>query len=383
MRILLTVCFMGYYLLSGSIYAQLKPAEPIPQFSVSFVRTINPDSMNFPSKYLFVMPGNPVRNPINGDFAISDECYIKIYNSDWKPKKLLGGKGQGPGEYSSEVFLLFFSPSRYLSAIESSGIVTILTVYDSVYNLLYKKNVTLSKQGEEFIKNNGLLMGPTYTFATVSPDEFFHHIGLRDEDNNNYRLFAFERNNTFIPIKLIKLNDKIGTYSTSVLHTVVVNCINENTVLYYDSDEDKFYSDDKGDMTVHIISIKNNTDEKIVLPFKPTKIPEESFESIKTRIKDEKLRNEILDAYRKKKYVCALFFCKVDNRYAYIGIDNKNRKLFIDTIYEVDLQAKKVTGVFPSVFPTLIFNGLIYTFETSKEGFEVVRIYKINRPGKE
>ena len=55
---------------------------------------------NVPEEFLLADPtGIAVLN--NGDILVCDELQLKIYNSEGKPKRIVGRRGQGPGEFTA------------------------------------------------------------------------------------------------------------------------------------------------------------------------------------------------------------------------------------------------------------------------------------------
>ena len=69
---------------------------------------------NLPDEYLIVRPRTPDANDSNYVF-IADESRIKVYDKDGKAKMIIGGPGQGPGEFPSQATNPIISPTGYLT----------------------------------------------------------------------------------------------------------------------------------------------------------------------------------------------------------------------------------------------------------------------------
>ena len=68
-----------------------------------------------PSDYILANPRMSVALEPGGDLLILDEDWIKVYDSDGRPRTRFGGPGDGPGELRM-ARSLFQSPSGYLTA---------------------------------------------------------------------------------------------------------------------------------------------------------------------------------------------------------------------------------------------------------------------------
>ncbi|MFC1556177.1 hypothetical protein ACFL67_03755 [candidate division KSB1 bacterium] len=60
-------------------------------------------SDNLPEEYLLAMPPMSIEVNDKGDIFIPDEQRIKVYDQNGRPKQIIGGPGQGPGEFPYQV----------------------------------------------------------------------------------------------------------------------------------------------------------------------------------------------------------------------------------------------------------------------------------------
>ena len=89
----------------SSLTQSSPPLEDILTLELSF------GSDNVPEDFMLVRPrGLAVDN--NGDIMVIDEDYVKVYSSEGKPTALLGGQGEGPGEFN-RVSDIWYSPNGY------------------------------------------------------------------------------------------------------------------------------------------------------------------------------------------------------------------------------------------------------------------------------
>ena len=70
---------------------------------------------NLPDEYLLAKPIEIVVAE-NGDIIIGDESRLKIFDNNGNPKQLVGGQGQGPGEFDGYV-RQFITETGYIAAV--------------------------------------------------------------------------------------------------------------------------------------------------------------------------------------------------------------------------------------------------------------------------
>ena len=95
--ILVAVFIALFFNCSGIPELQLSNSEPLTDvltLELSF------GEEGLPDEYLLVYPSS-ISPGDNGELYVNDERRIKVYDNNGEPKVILGGPGEGPGEFRS------------------------------------------------------------------------------------------------------------------------------------------------------------------------------------------------------------------------------------------------------------------------------------------
>ena len=94
-----------------------------------------------PDEFLLARPSRALVN-YNGDIIVPDEYKLKIFDTDGRPKKIVGRRGQGPGEFS-------FTPYPYISEDRYIAVSDVMRpgfqIFGSQYEFIEKKDIKKSK----------------------------------------------------------------------------------------------------------------------------------------------------------------------------------------------------------------------------------------------
>ncbi|KPK96265.1 hypothetical protein AMJ80_01035 [bacterium SM23_31] len=102
-------------------------------------------------EYLLANPiGIIVTN--NDDIIVSDEYSLKVYDSDGNPKKIIGGRGQGPGEFEQIPFP-FITETGYISADTDISHFK-YNIFAPDYSFVERKNLQFSGLKEKLMEDN-------------------------------------------------------------------------------------------------------------------------------------------------------------------------------------------------------------------------------------
>ena len=245
-----------------------------------------------------------------------------------------------------------------------------------------------------FLKEKGISDKFNYSLlklVVLDSNSKVYCLSLLDDKHDIYNLLAYENKNNFIPIKFREYNYvRYGKYSftSSNLGLFLWRILSDNMVLYFDSSEDKYFSDSEGEYVLHLFSIEKNQDAKIYVSFLPVLFSEsfinkDRFGFIRNKKSQEfkRYKQEVIQAYKKQRYFPAVFDALVDSNYLFIFLHNKDKDLNT-MIHVIDVTSKKVVNKLYSPFgpltPNLIRNGFVYNIEKDPDEFNVIRIYKLH-----
>jgi hypothetical protein len=331
---------------------------------------------NLPSEYLLVWPG-VLKVKDNGDILIPDEYKIKVFDSHLKPKLILGGKGEGPGEYRERPALQL-APNGYLTAIDNFS-KSYYTLYDNNYKLVFKKQLTSSNQLISLLQNKGI--DEILTSAGIimlDPNSIILHTTIF-YNQKKYFILIYEGNNCFTPIVLMEDLNKIQykniSMSSRFSYRFYHEILSDSIVVYSKSgiDDVKFISDTKGEYAIHFFNFIKNSDEKVFFPFIPVIIPQESINEELQDEKDKNLRELIEKAYQKQKYYWPVSNINIDGDYLFLSISQMKMQV-------IDIRTKSIVyqGESFGIGLPKIHNGIAYDRETDAEGYYIYRLYKIH-----
>jgi hypothetical protein len=172
--------------ISASITQAAPQSKPILENIFTLELTFG--DKDVPDEYLLVRPlGIAIVN--NGDIIVSDEYKLKIFNSDGKPKKIIGRQGQGPGEFEG-----FPSPN----ILENGNIIAIdifigkYSIFNTNYSFVETKNLRNNPLLNNFFKEKGwggLLYNSIYPYS--SDNIFIYTKSLGPINSNNKRFEYF------------------------------------------------------------------------------------------------------------------------------------------------------------------------------------------------
>jgi hypothetical protein len=96
---------------------------------------------NLPDEFLLAAPSRVLIN-YNGDIIVPDEYKLKIFDTDGRPKKIVGGRGQGPGEFSFPPYP-YISEDRYI--VVGDIVHQSFQIFGPQYEFIEKKDIKKSK----------------------------------------------------------------------------------------------------------------------------------------------------------------------------------------------------------------------------------------------
>jgi len=111
----------------------VKPLEDAVTLELAF------GDKDVPDEFLLARPSSVLIN-YNGDIIVPDEYKLKIFDTDGRPKKIVGRKGQGPGEFSSTPYP-YISEDRYIVVSIPQG----FQIFGTQYELIEQKDINKSK----------------------------------------------------------------------------------------------------------------------------------------------------------------------------------------------------------------------------------------------
>jgi len=346
-------------------------------------------------EYLLVSPGS-INITDEGDILISDEVKIKVYDKYGKGEKIIGRRGLGPGEFSTSPGIRI-SPNGYLTAFDSSN--RSYSIFSPDYKFIEKRNIRYSPRLENYFNDQGL--DPKFIKSMtniISLDSSTKLFAIWWQNGNVAYIFVmYEDDNIVVPL----IHDKKPRYvNLTIAHSLnrsklCWGLLPDRRVLYINSNDDKYNEKTGWEYTIHILSLDSLEDKKVMRHFEPVPYSESILKGnvenmgkgLESIDKDKKFAKKFIEerkklekVLRERKYWQAVQSVEFDRNYIFIYLKNEDEKG--NKLIEVyDADADMFVSSFyctPDFYESnLIKNGYLYNFDFDKEGFTVVKKYKI------
>jgi hypothetical protein len=341
--------------------------EPITDV-LSLEQTIGADS-EVSKEFILARPRNIAVNT-SGDILVLDEQKIKVFDSSGKPKTILGGAGDGPGEI---------------------GPIPSMVISDNDYIAITDRNMYIN------------LFAPDFTFISktrISGNErlsdLLNEANYSDGDGGGYlkleRYIALDASKSLIEIetrnKDIQADYNVysmliydnGEDAKTLVHTLSPRTkgsasggsggstlrgvfrwaiLDGEKIAYINTDDDVRDGQDNSTYTMHIISFSDREEATIIQRFIPSEIPKE----IGTN-QYGKYQPSIRGIYADKGVIFVILRKRDREKGSLIDIFDADKAKYINSAY-----FKKGGS---------IFGGYLYSRGSNEDGFPVVEKYKIN-----
>lgn len=231
-----------------------------------------------PEDYLLADPTGLVVSD-NGDIIVTDENYLKVFNPRGKPKLLLGGKGQGPGEYEG-ARLPTISPTGNLAVID------VLWEYNSYgpeLDFIEKYNLRADPAIRNFCKNENMTFN---MFQSVYFMDTGHRlIGLFGQImsvEGKYPVFYYVldfRNGKLRQLvkchstAYVKNENGGGSSGNELLGGFHWKFLNDREIIYSATWEDREKSGTTWEYVLHVLELDTQKERELRIPYEPQEMP--------------------------------------------------------------------------------------------------------------
>ena len=315
---------------------------------------------------------------------IFDEQKIKVYNPDGTARAIMGGPGQGPGEFDS-MFMgigvpVNVSPAGYTAAQRSLSSKATFNVYKPDHKFLE----TFPNKYETL----GMFKGSNLKIAVLS-DTSYVGIEAEGRDDGEYihtvETLAYYRGEEKTTIatydKIIGLSPEI--YRTSVNHVgdLTWDMASPEVVVYSHSRNDVIQNENGFFYTIHTFNLSTGERAEIQHPVLIEPIPVVTPDPVMSRIPRHAINKmnelyqeqfEFSEPFGKIRSDGAILYVHLkysaDENYTRFDVFDIEKRCYLRT---VDILIQE-TGYIES-----IKKGNIYTIGSNTEGFRVVKVYSL------
>ncbi|KPK95769.1 hypothetical protein AMJ80_03665 [bacterium SM23_31] len=384
----LAIVLLLFFNCSPDTDVQTVEMEPQLTDVLSLELAFGADDEKIPEDYLLVEPRGIIIHD-NGDIIVSDEGYLKVFDKNGNPKRMVGRPGAGPGEFHP-----FMTPTLSETGYITGANQTSFNLFDKNYSLIEYENFRLSSIYEKLKEINNWTSVSPGTIYAYSPDErvIIAKAYSTDEDGKRKTLSACiyqnkEQLTTIAESEVIYYTvDRLTRFleEDGNLH---VASLPDRKIVYTHTGKNRIKENDAWYYSMYLYDLKTNEQTEIKHSYNPVAIPDSVInvklmhtegmpeEMVKQQEKTLKQWGEILKKIRiyptLRKIITDRNFIFAFT-YTYNTANGHVVEIFDGSAGEY------LHPVYFSFIPNVIKNGYAYRQNINEEGFPVVEKYKID-----
>ncbi|MCH8286763.1 hypothetical protein IIB79_09595 [candidate division KSB1 bacterium] len=401
--ILVAVFIALFFNCSGIPELQLSNSEPLTDvltLELSF------GEEGLPDEYLLVYPSS-ISPGDNGELYVNDERRIKVYDNNGEPKVILGGPGEGPGEFRS-TFRTYVSSEGNL-ATPYTGNLQVVNIFSKDHTFI--KVIDFRNA----LKSSGLFQPDRprsiwiefcayYNANTVlavlwgndpllvEGDEIrrIRHICLLNNDGN--LLTSIYKNDPDAEAIMLGVAPHIAEEAGQLS----IASLSQNRIVYTDPQIHKVFENGQWYYILNVFDVYTNEESELRFPYLRVAVPDSivnppksSYDSLRPERRDLilQLSESVLDefdrdkknALQKLQYYGPVRMLKTDGPYVFVYTwEYKEGKGWKTDVINADTGEFLSAVYLPFDYYMNIKDGFAYTIATASSGFRIVEKYKIS-----
>lgn len=351
---------------------------------LTLVKTIGDDETALPKEYLLASPFSFCVND-KEDIFVYDEYKIKVFDSNGKAKKLIGGRGQGPGEFTIYGATVSISAANYLSV---GNIMESFNIFAPDFSFIkkivfqsYTPYLTLFEK-EEFAP---VFLVNVYSINQNLRFVAFEGVSLEPDVRIRCELLLYERPDSVITIISAKRPDSYpdatrGGQTVNVPYSSKLwwTPLSKNRAVYINT----MYGYETASMnpiyTLNIFSADSYQITNLSFPYKPVKVSDDSKDRALQTAENTKLPKDLKDHIKKVTYLPAVRLLAADGNILFVYTSETNEKNeYVVQVINVDTGKLLSTIWFPALY-SAIKNGYVYELKRPRDEYPRIEKYKIS-----
>jgi len=357
---------------------------------------------NLPDEYLLARPSSyDIAAAPNGDIIVPDEYKLKIFDSNGKPKKIVGGQGQGPGE---------FTLYPIVSAAINGNICAITPDYINVYNNQYEfvnsKNLKNDPVINQYVKEKGFQWFKITRIIPFSQEDMLIYASnkpalstLLVDKNVCYSLLLYKSRNDLFPV-VESLSEEYYNDGKMLINIPVPETgrliyteLPGKMIAFSDSRIDKIFENSKWYYFIYTYDIANRQKKTLIKrEYEPAAFPDSLLHPEKakgyngndiiwsignrsfTRKEMNEKKTEILNKLKYFPPISNIFY---DNNVIFVRLNMyEKNKGYVVEIFDSETGKYLRSAYFP--FMPVVNNGCAYRIIRGGNVFPYIEKYKIN-----
>ena len=384
--------FLSFLNCGSDVDVQTAKMQPLTDV-LTLELTFGADEEKLKSEYLLARPSDIAINNADDIFVV-DEDRVKVYDSSGKEKMIIGGPGEGPGEFISARSATI-NEEGYLTV----GAVRDFSLFDANYNFIKREAIESNQRLFKFRRMENKVIAtfsPLKIYSFNETDRILQLDGLimpsQDPWVVSAKMLFFESPDTIFqifyyePREIVSINRSFAgiPFKGRFFYDVLSN----NRLIYTNAETDKRSDKNKSEYILHVFSSTDGFEStKIIRAYGPVAIPNSSKEQAIDRLSEpeigmpeisKEVRNFVTDKIKEIKYFPPVSGLKVDDNLIFVFTGKKNAENHILTEIFDAVTLTYLRSAYFSKYPRIIKNGYAYILATNDEGFYVVEKYRID-----
>ncbi|KPK89352.1 hypothetical protein AMJ80_09920 [bacterium SM23_31] len=358
----------------------------VPVFTDALTLELSFGDENVPDEFLLARPmGLDVNN--DGDIYIADEERLKVFDENGTPKTIIGGPGEGPGEFRM-LMDIGISPSGYIAA----GTPTEYNLFSPKNEFIRKYDILRSPISKILVSENVNIPASTSRLYMISKNEFVltgsGSKRTEDDPEASYRVLVHVLDDSVSVLAEYKdvqriVVDEIPT-TIQLLGDFQWGLLSGNRVVFTHSAYDKRDEQNNSYYILNVVSLDTGERTDFSTAYEKTEIADsiiakQRWRGISAMDTDrEKLNKIVRDKVKELKYFPPIMNILTDNKYVFAFLYHNNYESeSIAHVIDVN-SGKHISTIHLPFVPIQIKNGYAYRIKSGPDIFPVVEKYKIN-----
>lgn len=338
-----------------------------------------------PDEYLLANPYQLIISN-NGDVLVFDESRLKVFDGEGNPKQIIGGPGQGPGEFYGRYFSLNRSDEGYISVWDSYPPGR-YSLFAPDYTFIESQNYDFNSISKKLMDENGWINIRFSQFHTLKPDEFIFYLSAEDsEGKSRFNAIIHSKGGIHKNIVIKEDNNvfKYDTYTGYLLEAgrLIFAILPGRRIIYTHTAVDVGNENGKHSYTLFIKDLDTDEIQSLNRRYNPVAIPDSIIERHREFAGMVGERQKPFEELRVKKMIELGFYGSlssvraVDNMLFVKTNENIAGKGYITDIFDSESLEYLRTAYIP--FFAQIRGDFAYNMGENEEGFTVVKKYRVN-----
>jgi len=337
---------------------------------------------DLPDEYLLAKPNSVAVNNRN-DIYVIDERSIKVYDESGKAIVILGGPGQGPGEFIGDG-IITINNQGYVSVANGGN----FNYYNDQNEFINQVTQDNDSKLNQFLTNNQLGRSNLSNVFALNEREYFMEIFSSKGMVANRKMILTETRlliNSENTIQTIESAEKYFFWRGKLIPfmgEIMWDSLDDNRIIYTHTVKDFNRNNNEYEYVLHVFDLQESKSTNLIRKFDPVAITDSDIDK-ELEFYIESNEPEMISFIKKQvgdlnnKYP-AVRWLKSDGNLVFVGTSKRNEvDEYLVEVFNVG-EGLHVGSYYSDIQIDYLKNGYAYRIKKGKDFFPTVEKYKIN-----